>query len=93
MNENEMERLIKDGEYLRSFGHSKVVVSIEVESKINYDKILFDYTDHELNICYEVFKYYHNNKENFSIWGCAKKLKVTDYQVKKIFDKYLKEKK
>lgn len=88
---DEIHRIIKD-DYLLPFGHSKVKVEIEVESRMNYDKIYFSHSEIELNYCYEVFKYWFNKKDKFKVSDCARSTKISQYIVKKIYNNYIKEK-
>jgi len=87
----ELKRFVGDSNYLFNFGYSKVTVLIELESKMNYDKIFFSYRDLELNYCYEVFNYNFNSTSlEFSYSECARVTGISYHNVKRIYDKYLK---
>ncbi|MFK5981427.1 MAG: hypothetical protein QM499_00820 [Flavobacteriaceae bacterium] len=91
MDENleHIENYIGKDHRLHTFGHSKVSLIIEVESKLNYDKIYFSHTEFELARCLEVFLYVHS-VETFSFTDCARKTGISYHNVRRIYDKYVK---
>tara|TARA_R110000772_G_scaffold35637_5_gene85825 strand:+ start:4163 stop:4501 length:339 start_codon:yes stop_codon:yes gene_type:complete len=67
---NEIDRFRNEDGYINSFGYSKVSVTIEVESRMNYDKIYFSHKSKPLKdmvkedfeiLCSELFLNYCND--------------------------------
>ncbi len=86
------ELLGDDNGYLLSLGESKVTVSIEVQSRINYDKIEFSYLSSEdikLVRTLRIFEYHHKVNHKYSIKECSEATGISLYFVKKVLKKYL----
>jgi len=88
MNDETTERYMLDARI--KYSAKKISVAIEVESKMNHNRIVFTHSEKDIGEAYDVFKYWHDHKGNFSITSCARYHGISYYNVKKIFDKYLK---
>src|SRR5690554_3088401 len=74
-----------------SFNNANVNLEVEYPSVLNFKEPVFLADEVELYRMYKVFKYYHK-VEKFEVASCSKAIGISQYFVKKIAEKYLKNK-